>query len=140
MKFSQSFILYHGCGRCYLDATNKLIAHKKGCTMPTNNLFWKRPGDSFNRILKSTRSKFKKKTYANLKYCKKYFSYVKLIDSKNYEFLSTYESDYSSDEDSLSDYSDIKSKLPDKLPDNYKANVISVYNTGEDLIIDEDTV
>ena len=63
-----------------------------------------------------------------------------MIDSKNYEFLSTYESDYSSDEDSLSDYSDIKSKLPDKLPDNYKANVISVYNTGEDLIIDEDTV
>ena len=50
MKFSQSFILYHGCGRCYLDKTNELIAKKEGCTMPTNNPFWKRPEDSFNRI------------------------------------------------------------------------------------------
>ena len=66
MKFSQSFILYHSCGRCYLDGTNKLIANKKGCKMPTNNLFWKRPGDSFNRILKSTRSKFKEKRHTQI--------------------------------------------------------------------------
>ena len=137
MKFSQSFILYHGCGRCYLDGTNELIANKEGCIMPTNNPFWKRPEDSFNRISKSTRSELKKKTYANLNYCKKYFTYVKLIDSKNYEFLSTYESDYSSEEDSASDYSDIESKLPDKLPDDNKVNVITT--TGEDLIIDENT-
>ena len=87
MKFSRSFILYHGCGRCYLDGTNELIANKGGCTMLTNNPFWKRPEDSFNRISKSTRSELRKKTYANLNYCKKYFTYVKLIDSKNYEFL-----------------------------------------------------
>ena len=108
--------------------------------MPTNNPFWKRPEDSFNRISKPTRSKFKKKTYANLHYCKKYFTYVKLIDSKNYEFLSTYESDYSSEEDKWlipSDYSDNESKLPDKLPDDNKVNVITT--TGEDLIIDENT-
>ena len=61
MKFSQSFILYHGSGRCYLDGTNELIANKEGCTMPTNNPFWKRPEDSFNRISKPTRSKLKKK-------------------------------------------------------------------------------
>ena len=60
-----------------------------------------------------------------------------MIDSKNYEFLSTYESDYSSEEDSASDYSDIESKLPDKLPDDNKVNVITT--TGEDLIIDENT-
>ena len=30
-KFSQSFILYHGCGRCYLDKTNELIANKVQC-------------------------------------------------------------------------------------------------------------
>ena len=68
---------------------------------------------------------------------KLYLSYVKLINSENYKFLSTYESDYSSDEDSSSD---VESNLSDKLPDNNKVNVISVYNTGEDLIIVEDTV
>ena len=68
---------------------------------------------------------------------KLYLSYVKLINSENYKFLSTYESDYSSDEDSSSD---VESNLSDKLPDNNKVNVISVYNTGGDLVIIEDTV
>ena len=60
MKFL-AIALYHGCGRCYLDGTNKLIAGNKGCTLPTNNPFWKRPEDSSNRISKSTRSKLKKR-------------------------------------------------------------------------------
>ena len=68
---------------------------------------------------------------------KLYLSYVKLINSENYKFLSTYESDYSSDEDSSSD---VESNLSDKLPDNNKVNVISVYNTRGDLVIIEDTV
>ena len=63
-----------------------------------------------------------------------------MINSENYKFLSIYESDYSSDEDSSNDYSDAESKLSDKLLDNNKVNVISVYNTGEDLIVVEDTV
>ena len=134
---SLSITLYHGCGRCYLDGTNELIADNEGCTMPTNNPFWKKPEDSYNRISKSTRSKLKKKTYATSTYCKKYFSYLKSINSKDYKFWSTYESDYSSDEDSPSD---VESNLSDKLPDNNKVNVISIYNTGEDLVIVEDTV
>ena len=73
MKFSQSFILYHGCGRCYLDGTNELIANKEGCTMPTNNPFWKRPEDSFNRISKSTRSKIKKIDIRKFKLLQKIF-------------------------------------------------------------------
>ena len=73
MKFSQSFILYHGCGRCYLDGTNELIANKEGCTIPTNNPFWKRPEDSFNRISKSTRSKFKKIDIRKFKLLQKIF-------------------------------------------------------------------
>ena len=73
MKFSQSFILYHGCGRCYLDGTNELIANKEGCTIPTNNSFWKRPEDSFNRISKSTRSKFKKIDIRKFKLLQKIF-------------------------------------------------------------------
>ena len=122
MKFSQSFILYHGC--CYLDGT-----------MPTNNPFWKRPEDSFNKISKSTRNKLNKKPYASFHYCQKYFSYAKMVDPKNYKFLS--ETNYSSEEDSASDYSEVESRLPDKLPDDNKVNVIST--TGEDLIINEDT-
>ena len=136
MKFL-SIALYHGCGRCYLDGTNELIADNEGCKMTTNNPFWKRPEDSYNRISKSTRSKLKKKTYANSSYREKYFSYLKIINSKDYQFWSTYESDYDSDEDSPSD---VESNLSDKLPDNNKVNVISVYNTGKDLIIVEDTV
>ena len=58
---SLSITLYHGCGRCYLDGTNELIADNEGCTMPTNNPFWKKPEDSYNRISKSTRSKLKKR-------------------------------------------------------------------------------
>ena len=132
-----SIALYHGCGRCYLDGTNELIADNEGCTILTNNPFGKKPEDSYNKISKSTRSKFKKKTYATLIYCKKFFSYLKSINSKDYKYWSTYESDYSSDEDSPSD---VESNLSDKLPDNNKVNVISVYNTGKDLIIVEDTV
>ena len=56
---SLSITLYHGCGRCYLDGTNELIAENEGCTMLTNNPFWRKPEDSYNRISKSTRSKFK---------------------------------------------------------------------------------
>ena len=48
-----------------------------------------------------------------------------------------FESDYSSDKNSPSD---VESNLSDKLPDNNKVNVISIYNTGEDLVIVEDTV
>ena len=47
---SLSITLYHGCGRCYLDGTNELIADNEGCTMPTSNPFWKRPENSSNRI------------------------------------------------------------------------------------------
>ena len=55
---SLSITLYHGCGPCYLDGTNELIADNEGCTMPTNNPFWKKPEDSYSRISKLTRSKF----------------------------------------------------------------------------------
>ena len=60
-----------------------------------------------------------------------------MINSKDYKFWSTYESDYSSNKDSPSD---VESNLSDKLPDNNKVNVIPIYNTGEDLVIVEDTV
>ena len=73
MKFSQSFILYHGCGRCYLDETIELIANKEGCTMLTNNPFWKRPENSFHKISKSTSSKLKKKDISKFKLLQKIF-------------------------------------------------------------------
>ena len=105
MKFL-SIALYHGCGRCYLDGKIELIADNEGCKMTTNNPFWKRPKDSYNRISKSTRSKLKKKTYANSSYREKYFSYLKIINSKDYQFWSTYESDYDSESPS-----DVESNL-----------------------------
>ena len=85
MKFSQTFVTYYGCGNCYLDGTNQLVDNNKICFMPTHNPFWKRPKDSYNRISKSTRTQIKSKPFANRSYCKKYFNFVKIVESKNYK-------------------------------------------------------
>ena len=72
MKFLRN-ALYHGCGRCYLDGTNELIADNEGCTMATINPFWKKPEDSSNRISKLTKRKLKKKDICNFKLLQKIF-------------------------------------------------------------------
>ena len=80
MKFL-SIALYHGCGRCYLDGKIELIADNEGCKMTTNNPFWKRPDDSYNRISKSTRSKPKKENICKFIISRKIFQLIQKINN-----------------------------------------------------------
>ena len=73
MNFSQTFVTYHGCGKCYLDGTNGLLINRK-CVMPKNNPFWKKPEDTCNKIAKSTRTQLKSKAYASRNYAKRSLS------------------------------------------------------------------
>ena len=45
MKFSQTFVTYHGCGYCYVDGTN-LLQGTTRCFFPIHNPFWKEPCDA----------------------------------------------------------------------------------------------
>ena len=72
MKFSQNFITYHGCGKYYLDGTNKIAYY--GCGNKTFYPFLKNPIDVNNKISKSTRSQVKNKPLETRKYIRKYFN------------------------------------------------------------------
>ena len=50
-NFSQTFVTYHGCGKCYLDGTNELLGNRS-CLMRANNPFWKKPEDTCNKKVK----------------------------------------------------------------------------------------
>ena len=80
MKFSQNFIAYHGCGKCYLDGTNEIAYY--GCSNKTFNPFWKNPIEVNNKISKSTRSQLKKKPQATRKYLRKCFNYLHYLKNK----------------------------------------------------------
>ena len=82
MKFSQTFVTYHGCGYCYVDGTN-LLQGTTRCFFPIHNPFWKEPCDASNRIAKSTRNQLKKKSIATRSYCKEYFKYIRKYKKSN---------------------------------------------------------
>ena len=73
MKFSLTFVTYHGCGYCYVDSTN-LLQRTTRCFFPIHDPFWKETCDTSNRISKSTRNQLKKKSIATRSYCKEYFN------------------------------------------------------------------
>ena len=82
MKFSQTFVTYHGCGYCYVDGTN-LLQGTTRCFFPIHNPFWKEPCDASNRIAKSTRNQLQKKSIATRSYCKEYFKYIRKYKKSN---------------------------------------------------------
>ena len=99
--------------------------------MPTENPFWKKPIDSYNRIAKSTSAQLKSKALADRNYCKKYFRFVKSVNPKNSEYLTGYSTDdesnsYDSDSDSTT------TNTEQKLPDNEL--------TGENLVAVEGSI
>ena len=136
MKFSQNFIAYHGCGKCYLDGTNEIAYY--GCSNKTFNPFWKNPIDVNNKISKSTRSQFKKKPLVTRKYVRKYFDYLLYLENEDTQSSSDWNTDSSDAETDLTDYgSDTDTET------NSKAETAQVQNsnlkpelTGENLIID----
>ena len=92
MKFSQNFIAYHGCGKCYLDGTNEIAYF--GCSNKTFNPFWKKPIGANNKISKSTRFQVKKKLQATRKYIRKYFNYLLYLENKDTQSSSDYNTDF----------------------------------------------
>lgn len=128
-KFSQNFIVYHGCGSCYYDGTNRIVAKNRRCINPTYNPFWKKTNDVRNKF--ETRAQLKLKSIVTESYIKTYLKFINEFNKKGY-FSSENEStdDESTDDEWINEKSLNDSKTDAKLKTEQS-------NTGEDLLIDE---
>ena len=133
-NFSQTFVSYHGCGKCYLDGTNALVPIGRKCVMQTNNPFWKNPIDTNSKIAKSTRTQLKIKARANRSYVIKYLRFKKALEENKFGD----ESDYSTGDESNSYNSDNESISGNAT--ETEQNLTDNELTGENLIIDENTM
>ena len=95
-RFSQTFVAYHGCGNCYQDGTNKIVPKNRRCIQQTYNPFWKKPGDVRNKV--ETRAQLKIKTKASRNFQRRYFKWLKMLDSDEWN-QDIWESDTDSDTD-----------------------------------------
>ena len=129
-NFSQTFVVYHGCGNCYLDGTRKVLPKNRKCVRPTHYPFWKKPIDVRNRV--ETRAQISLKPKATRDYVKRYMHYLNVF-SKEY---------FSSDDNLTSDDESITGNASDteqNLSSEDETIISNTLNTGEDLIIDENT-
>ena len=106
-NFSQTFVIYHGCGKCYLDGTNALVPIGRKCFMQRNNSFWKNPIDTNTKIAKSTRAQLKIKARTNRSYVIKYLRLKKALEENKFGDESDYSTGdesngYNSDNESIS--------------------------------------
>ena len=131
-NFSQTFVTYQACGKCYLDGINELLG-SRSCLMATNNPFWKKREDTFNKIAKSTRTQLKIKARANGSYVIKYLKFKKTLEENKFGD----ESDYSTSNESNSHNSDNESISGNAR--ETEQNLIDNELTAENLIIDENT-
>ena len=95
-RFSQTFAAYHGCGNSYQDDTNKIVPKNRKCIQQTYNLFWKKPGDICNKV--ETRAQRKIKTKASRNFQRRYFKWLKMLNSDEWDW-DIWESDTDSDTD-----------------------------------------
>ena len=79
-KVSQNFIVYHGCGSCYYDGTNRIVAKNRRCINPTYNPFWKKTNDVRNKV--ETRAKLKLKSIVTDSYIKTYLKFINEFNKK----------------------------------------------------------
>ena len=124
VNFSQTFVVYHGCGNGYIDGTRKIVPKNRRCIAPTYYPFWKRPIDVRNKV--ETRAQLKVKTKATRNYQKRYMQFVDVFSKDSFS-----SDDFSSDEESLANNAS-----------NTEQNLSSedeTENTGENLVIDENT-
>ena len=106
-NFSQTFVIYHGCGKCYLDGTNALVPIGRKCFIQRNNSFWKNPIDANTKIAKSTRAQLKIKARTNRSYVIKYLRLKKALEENKFGDESDYSTGdesngYNSDNESIS--------------------------------------
>ena len=50
VNISRTFVVYHGCGKNYLDGTREIVLKNRKCIRPTYYLFWEKPIDLRNRV------------------------------------------------------------------------------------------
>ena len=130
VNISQTFVVYHGCGKNYIDGTREIVPKNRKCIRPTYYPFWKKPIDVRNRV--ETRAQISLKPKATRDYVKRYMHYLNVF-SKEY---------FSSDDNLTSDDESItrnSSGTEENLSSEDETIISNTLNTGEDLIIDENT-
>ena len=140
VNISQTFVSYHDCGNGYLDGTRKIVSKNRKCIRTTHYPFWKKPIDVRNRV--ETRAQIQLKPKATKDYVKRYMHYLNVFSK---EYFSSDEN-LTSDDESNTETSDEESIAGNA--SNTEQNLSSedetinpnTSTTGEDLIIDENTV
>ena len=66
VNISQTFVVYHGCRKNYLDGTREIVLKNRKYIRPTYYPFWKKPIDVRNRV--ETRAQISLKTKATRDY------------------------------------------------------------------------
>ena len=126
--FSQKSVVYHDCGAWYHDGTNKIVSKTRKCIRPTYEPFWKKPNDVHNKV--ETRAQLKLKSFVKNEYSRRYFRFINAFDKNKGYFSSDYDS--TDDESIILDNKESKTK-------NMNVLTITQSNTGETLIIDENS-
>ena len=126
--FSQKSVVYHDCGAWYHDGTNKIVSKTRKCIRPTYEPFWKKPNDVRNKV--ETRAQLKLKSVVKNEYVRRYFRFINAFDKNKGYFSSDYDS--TDDESIILDNKESKTK-------NMNVLTITQSNTGETLIIDENS-
>ena len=141
-KFSQTFVAYHGCGNDYQDGTNKIVPKNRRCIQQTYNPFWKKPSDVRNKV--ETRAQLKIKTKASRNFQPRYFKWINMVASDEWNFSSE-ESDLESESDtdislannaSKTEQNLLDEKTNDKLIIDTKSEVV---NSNSPESLDEET-
>ena len=132
-NFSQKFVVYHGCGAWYHDGTNKIVSKNRKCIRPTYEPFWKKPNDVRNKV--ETRAQLKLKSVVKNEYVRRYFRFINAFDKNKGYFSSDYDS---TGDESMDDESIIPDNKESKT-ENMNVLTITQSNTGETLVIDENS-
>ena len=130
VNFSQTFVVYHGCGNGYLDGTRKIVPKYRKCIAPTYYSFWKKPIDVCNR--EETRVQLKSKTKVTRNHINRYMRYVHVFSR------SSFTSDDFSDDSLTSDDGSLANNVSNTDQNMYSDDEAEK-STGENLIIDENT-
>ena len=130
VNFSQTFVVYHGCGNGYLDGTRKIVPKYRKCIAPTYYPFWKKPIDVCNR--EETRVQLKSKIKVTRNHINRYMRYVHVFSR------SSFTSDDFSDDSLTSDDRSLANNASNTDQNMYSDDETEK-STGENLIIDENT-
>ena len=131
-NFSQKFV-FHGCGAWYHNGTNKIVRKNGKCICPSYEPFWKKPNDVCNKV--ETRAQLKLKSVVKNEYVRRYFRFINAFDKNKGYFSSDYDS---TDDESMDDESIIPDNKESKT-ENMNVLTITQSNTGETLVIDENS-